>query len=237
MVPGPVSPLRGEIFVTKSPVRVSILSSDTQHAAQLSACLLDAGHVVLDVRAPRSAVLEQEAPHVICLDAESAHASSLEDVDRWLQIYGQSSSLLLIAEEVHEAWAEQAVQAGAYEWVRKSVNTVSFLQAVRRAGERQQLLAELSELRGASVNCGSEEWESAPESTAAPESGVRLRAAPVQLGRGEILPLRELEERAILQALEVTGGSVSLAARRLGIGRATLYRRMAGIPELSQNVG
>lgn len=234
MVPGPVSPLRGEIFVTKSPVRVSILSSDTQHAALLSACLLDAGYVVLDVRAPRSAVLEQEAPHVICLDAESAHTSSLEDVDRWLQIYGQSSSLLLIAGEVHEAWAEQAVQAGAYEWVRKSVNTLGFLQAVRRAGERQQLLAEL---RGASVNSDSEEWESAPESTAAPESGVRLRAAPVQLGRGEILPLRELEERAILHALEITGGSVSLAARRLGIGRATLYRRMAGIPELAQNVG
>lgn len=44
---------------------------------------------------------------------------------------------------------------------------------------------------------------------------------------GEVLPMRELERRAIKRALRLTGGSVERAARLLGMGRATLYRRLA----------
>ncbi len=51
----------------------------------------------------------------------------------------------------------------------------------------------------------------------------------------EVVPLRELERRAIQHALKVTQGSVSKAAKLLGIGRATLYRRIASL-ELSQDV-
>ncbi|HMJ13624.1 MAG TPA: sigma-54 dependent transcriptional regulator [Polyangiaceae bacterium] len=42
-----------------------------------------------------------------------------------------------------------------------------------------------------------------------------------------ILSLRELERRAIERALRQTNGSVAQAAKLLGIGRATLYRRLA----------
>jgi DNA-binding NtrC family response regulator len=42
----------------------------------------------------------------------------------------------------------------------------------------------------------------------------------------EVVPLRELERRAIVHALSVTKGSVERAARLLGMGRATLYRRL-----------
>lgn len=45
----------------------------------------------------------------------------------------------------------------------------------------------------------------------------------------EIVPLREIERRAIEHALRLTGGSVALAAKKLGIGRATLYRRIASL--------
>jgi DNA-binding NtrC family response regulator len=51
----------------------------------------------------------------------------------------------------------------------------------------------------------------------------------------EVIPMRELERRAIERALRVTRGSVGKAARLLGIGRATLYRRIAGL-DLSQDV-
>jgi DNA-binding NtrC family response regulator len=49
--------------------------------------------------------------------------------------------------------------------------------------------------------------------------------------RGE-LNLRALEEDAIRRALETTGGNLTEAARLLGIGRTTLYRRLElyGIP-------
>src|SRR6185503_16398517 len=43
----------------------------------------------------------------------------------------------------------------------------------------------------------------------------------------EVLELRELERRAIAHALKRTDGNVARAAKLLGIGRATLYRRLA----------
>lgn len=44
-----------------------------------------------------------------------------------------------------------------------------------------------------------------------------------------IVPLDELEARAIRHALKVLDGNVSLAAKRLGLGRATLYRKLASL--------
>ena len=42
----------------------------------------------------------------------------------------------------------------------------------------------------------------------------------------EIVPLEEMERRAIMQALFQVGGDKSEAARRLGIGKSTLYRKL-----------
>jgi two-component system response regulator HydG len=44
--------------------------------------------------------------------------------------------------------------------------------------------------------------------------------------RDEILPLEELERRAILRTLRETGGDKLSAARLLGIGKTTLYRKL-----------
>ena len=41
-----------------------------------------------------------------------------------------------------------------------------------------------------------------------------------------ILSLTEVERRAIVHALEVTGGNITHAAQRLGIGRNTFYRKL-----------
>ena len=42
----------------------------------------------------------------------------------------------------------------------------------------------------------------------------------------ELLPLDELERRAILSTLRQTGGDKQAAARMLGIGKTTLYRKL-----------
>jgi transcriptional regulator of acetoin/glycerol metabolism len=42
----------------------------------------------------------------------------------------------------------------------------------------------------------------------------------------EILPLDELERRAILRTLRETGGDKLAAAKLLGIGKTTLYRKL-----------
>jgi DNA-binding NtrC family response regulator len=57
-------------------------------------------------------------------------------------------------------------------------------------------------------------------------SASREVAAAPLLEVDAIVPIRELERREILKALAVTNGSVTKAARLLGLGRATLYRRL-----------
>ena len=59
--------------------------------------------------------------------------------------------------------------------------------------------------------------------TAIPDSGDQaLPLAPVPT----VVPLAELERRAILNALEYTRGDRAVAAHLLGIGRTTLYRKL-----------
>ena len=50
----------------------------------------------------------------------------------------------------------------------------------------------------------------------------QVRPAPTD--GGQVLDLREIERRTVDSALQACGGSVTRAAKLLGIGRATLYR-------------
>ena len=77
--------------------------------------------------------------------------------------------------------------------------------------------------RDATAN--SKDWigESTPISAGVSDSKtVRIQGAGVD----DIRPLRELEIQAIVTALKLTNGNVAVAARKLQIGRATLYRKM-----------
>jgi len=59
------------------------------------------------------------------------------------------------------------------------------------------------------------------------EHGPSEVSFSARLGNGEtILPLAEVEKRAILNALEHTKGDRTVAAALLGIGRTTLYRKL-----------
>ncbi|MCW8130467.1 MAG: helix-turn-helix domain-containing protein [Planctomycetota bacterium] len=52
--------------------------------------------------------------------------------------------------------------------------------------------------------------------------------APLSAGDdGEILTMDEEEKKILLRALAVTGGNISEAARRLGLHRSTLHRKMS----------
>lgn len=81
------------------------------------------------------------------------------------------------------------------------------------------------------------ELENAIERAVALSSGPLLHVAdlPTNLQHGsgerapqtdELLPLEELERRAILRALREAGGDKLAAARLLGIGKTTLYRKL-----------
>ena len=62
---------------------------------------------------------------------------------------------------------------------------------------------------------------------AAASNGMQTVApAPLPLPSYGIIPLQELERRAICHALEHTRGDRTAAAQLLGIGRTTLYRKL-----------
>ncbi len=74
-------------------------------------------------------------------------------------------------------------------------------------------------------------------------TGLRLQVLPIQRGEeeqtprsgqrshvGKSLPLREIETALIRKAVEEARGNVTVAARALGIGRATVYRKLGQVP-------
>ena len=92
-----------------------------------------------------------------------------------------------------------AVSAGPLLYLSDLPSAVKFTREAARAGVHQTAVA-------------------APGREAAALHGV--------VGAGQVVPLAELERRAILHALEITKGDRAVAAVLLGIGRTTLYRKL-----------
>jgi len=61
---------------------------------------------------------------------------------------------------------------------------------------------------------------------AIPSSGSSTQAAAVLAGDGEIVSIAEMEKQAILGTIRQLKGDKLLAARLLGIGKTTLYRKL-----------
>jgi len=85
---------------------------------------------------------------------------------------------------------------------------------------------------GAILACGADRVVRSDSLPAAIRSGApeaptaEKELPPIQFEEDVIVPLSELERRAILHALKVTRNNVTRAARALGIGRATMYRKL-----------
>lgn len=94
---------------------------------------------------------------------------------------------------------EPALRSGAYAVMVMPFQAYELRHAVDRAVEHRGLVVRVADLH------------------------TRL----AQYEGDEVVPIRELERQAIERALRVTRGSVTKAAKLLGIGRATLYRRLA----------
>jgi len=57
-------------------------------------------------------------------------------------------------------------------------------------------------------------------------SNLQIQTSERSPQRDELLPLEELERRAILRTLRETNGDKLAASRLLGIGKTTLYRKL-----------
>jgi DNA-binding NtrC family response regulator len=115
----------------------------------------------------------------------------------------------------------------------------SFLEKFSEANGRMRTISEdaIARMMAYDWPGNVRELENAIERAIALGSGPILHAGDLptnlQYGTGdrlpqndELLPLEELERRAILRALREAGGDKLAAARMLGIGKTTLYRKL-----------
>lgn len=72
-----------------------------------------------------------------------------------------------------------------------------------------------------------------PAAAASPAPSPAPLGSPQPLGRTDGLSLQHAQRQAMVSALQQTRGNVTAAAALLGIGRATLYRRLKSDPELA----
>lgn len=162
-------------------------------------------------QAPRIALLDGDAARRTRLrpwlddlvaDADGSLPEGIDliivDAARVAATVAQHPDVAVLAIASDPATALAALRAGAYDVLGEPLDAERVQAAVRRARERQELARKLKSL----------------------ESQLN--------GHDEgVVPLRELERRAIEKALAASRGSVEKAARMLGMGRATLYRRLA----------
>jgi two-component system response regulator HydG len=136
-----------------------------------------------------------------------------------------------------------------------------FVAKHRGAGSSVATIDEdaLAELAGRAWHGNVRELENVVESALALASGTRLRSADLQPAAGRVSPdpiapgpdtdlplsLEAYERSALERALREEDGDATAAARRLGIGRSTFYRKLAKLgvrvrdraPQLEPGVG
>jgi DNA-binding NtrC family response regulator len=150
------------------------------------------------------AVLEMDARGLQMQDSThgiDAVCLGIDDAARFdllQQIRAIDAKLPVIVLTHHDEIAERALREGVYDVIARPTGQ-RVRHAVARAIQHSELVGHVSELQNRLA-----QYESAT-----------------------VVPMRDLERTAIERALRATRGSVTKAAKLLGIGRATLYRRLA----------
>ncbi len=135
-------------------------------------------------------------------------------IHHFLTRYGQNHSL---TQETMDAML-------SYEWpgnVRELENCVQHMVALNSGP-----LLHLPDLPSMIQNCVVAGKSQLLSMTMAMSAAPKLGAPAAHANDDGILPLPEVEKRAILEALRMTKGDRATAAAMLGIGRTTLYRKL-----------
>ncbi len=140
--------------------------------------------------------------------------------------------IIILTEYGNNAFAVEAIHAGANDFLTKPVS-------IERLGLS---IASALRIRYLSIAIENLEKQLAGENPNTAKSKTQIADpfnvfSSVPFSDGKVKKLRALEEDAIRFALNVCGGSMSKAARSLGIGRSTLYRKIGELERHRNNIG
>lgn len=166
---------------------------------RLTAWLTGAGYEVESLASGDELLnrLAEGLPAAVCLDL-AIRGPALELLREARQRHARLPVLVLLPDGADPS---AAMVAGAFSTIDRPVDALQFLAAVGNAVEYGGLRRRLRHLERQLDSCISSFFT----------------------GR----TLEQIEQHAIEEALERTGHNVSAACRQLGIGRTTLYRKLA----------
>lgn len=187
------------------------LVGDDLNALELAGRCLQSEAWQVRILGPSSALHELERgarPLVACVEISARNAPILDRISHFRQA-SPGLRCVLIEGDAELGFARP--NAGALEVVSKPVQRSRLVGAVSRAAELSRLDYRVAQL----------ERELQGQDETVTESGV------VCVRPEETLNLRELERETITRAIRRADGCMSRAAKLLGIGRATIYRKLA----------
>ncbi len=199
---------------------VYLVDDDVTSRMPAEAALRQAGLDVIGFGSAEAALLavSARAPEAVVLDIILPGQHGLEALRGILLARPETS--VVIASGIGDAdIIAEAMRCGAANFLVKPVAGSDLVAAVRHAVDWTRLKRRINEIESRLERYGRGQHDVVDVRTFSPEPEPERRATT-------ILDLQTLERRAIEKALRRTAGNVSEAARRLGIGRTTLYRKM-----------
>jgi|GEM_PF-617545 len=144
--------------------------------------------------------------------------------------------IIILTEYGEHEYATQAIEAGANDFLTKPVATARLSLSLSNAFRLRHLQQTIKKLEQKLLT---DKMTDKMADRVIVQSPITRRPVLVDFspmdgfspvdGDGKIKNLRKIEEDAIRFALETCGNSMSKAARMLGIGRSTLYRKVGEI--------
>ena len=157
------------------------------------------------------ACLQTASPDLVLADLKMENGTSLEFLEQVKKLLPRAEIAIMTGYGAIES-AVEAMKLGAYDYITKPFRPEELKLVLQRMAEKVRLVEENRFLR-----------ESLDASVAAqPQACVDLQSSD----------LEEMERATIQRVFEEVKGDKTLAGRKLGISRATLYRKLKryGIP-------
>lgn len=156
-------------------------------------------------------------PDVMLLDMRMPGVDGLQII-RAVKAQRPDFPIIIITEYGDHENATLAVHAGANDFLTKPMSLERLALSITNVLRLRQLHHTLARL----------EKQLAADGVSLPDMPIQASLNPSLVDdRGKVKKLRTLEEDAIRFALRHCGGSMTRAARTLGIGRSTLYRKVS----------
>jgi DNA-binding NtrC family response regulator len=163
------------------------------------------------------------AADIMLIDMRDRQGDGLKIIHS-IKLHRPDFPIIIFTEYGDHSYAAKAIQAGISDYVMKPASIERLGLSLANALRICQLCGMVTKLEKklalCSVNTGMDRGQPVP---------FRAGVISPYNNDGHIKKLRALEEDAIRFALNICGGSMSKAARSLGIGRSTLYRKVAEI--------